>query len=280
MSYEQLFDDKGVPHVGSRFRCPLEKCAHKGEQELHGSLFTARNGEVRWKCHSCQSHGDFGDLYRDVHRVASKAEGWLHLIRSGASVVADVESVVTDYAAVWNDLRLSDPAGEAYLASRGLAGNKYVRFSDRLGPYRPGAALRDLSGKITGIQFRGILPNLSRRFHTIKGSTGYLGNPNTVRQGPFPFWVAEGWADTLTLMESEGPQGLGVTGVDHLTRLAKELEFLKIVDRDIVCFAQRDANDTSQIAFQRFKAQMSAQGNRVLIKLPSAGKDWNDACNS
>ena len=281
-SFHDLLDGAGIPHTDTRFWCPAEECAHKPPEELNGSLFQARDGELKWKCHACGKVGDFADLYSLIHDT-SRSDAWLHLIRTGLPPPkSDAVEVARDYGAVWEKLARRDPEGEAYLRGRGLETvvcKGWVRFSTRLGPFRCGTPLWGLRGAMGGIQFRSVDPSSPRRFYTLKGSTGYLGN--TMAMGfTSHVWVAEGWADTLTLLQAHGPSGLGVTGKDNLTRLAKELEDLGIRGRVITCKAQRDKDDTSQRAFEAFAEKLQALGNTVRIELPPLGfKDWNDYCN-
>lgn len=275
-----LAEQEGLRTRTGRIQCP-QRCS----DDARGASVSDTPGGALFHCARCGAAGSALDLVMAT-RGLDLAAALEHL---GATPLPAPKLQVVrppmNGAALWEKLSPNDPAGEAYLRSRGLeAALPHVRFSvgrsgdqwlDGLSSkgYRLAVPLRDASGVVLDFQVRSVTPGVTGRDakrslcgERPKGCS--FGRPDLARGGG-RVYIAEGMADTLAL-QLTGAVVLGAPGVDALRHLAKLIP----AKTDVVLCPQNDAAEQSQKAFDELAKRLRAQ--RCSVRQLSTPEAWKD----
>lgn len=277
-----LAEQEGLRTRHGRMQCP-RRCS---DDPRGASVSDSPDGAL-FRCPRCDCAGSVIDLLAATRgitpdEVLARTEEFFAVLPKPKLRVVKAPM---NGAALWEKLSPADPAGEAYLRSRGLeAALPHVRFNtgrtgdawlDKLAGagYRLAVPLRDATGVVLDFQVRSVTPWVTGREakrslcgERPKGTA--FGRPDLARGGGRVF-ITEGMADSLALMLT-GAVVLGAPGVDQLRHLAK----LVPAKADVVLCPQNDQGDQSQKAFDELAKRLRAQ--RCTVRQLSTPEAWKD----
>lgn len=229
-----------VPSRVAKCRCKICGDSQKNRRKKRGHFYTEEN-ELKYKCHNCGESMSFSWYVKTVLPELN-AEYRLDKFKGAATTAIPIQQqlaepvIVAELEAPSCDLLPSEHKAVEYLKSRAIPISSYSRikfvtnFRDwvfkqtKISRYSkiPDDArivfeMRDVNGRLFGVQGRSINPNSSMRYITLKFDEGMpkLYGLDAIRTD-CPILVVEGAIDSLFL-----PNSLALCGGDVTTSIEK-----------------------------------------------------------